>query len=120
MGDAEPPQGGVGAARAGAGARDGVLLLSVTHTHTRARADTPAARPRASREQLPGPVKRRAVGEGAGDTGRPKPEDERARRYLCQRELGCRSHGVSIMHGEGKEGRADRGLGAGRRRRERL
>ena len=116
------PSGGTGAPRGreegaprGAGPgrerrryRLGMASSAVTLTDTVTGAPARAlgiGRPARGGEKLPGSVNRRAVGEGAGDTGR-RARRTGGRRYLCQGELGRRSHGVSIMHGRGrKDGR---------------
>lgn len=80
------------AAPAPAPTRDGVRTPH-THSHRAARGQPTRQRPRAVAGRAGEPPAGRA-----GPTG--------GRRYLCQGELGCRSHGVSIMHGRGrKDGR---------------
>lgn len=81
------------------------MAPSLLHTRTRSRSHYRPPRP-GPRETAPG-------GEppGGGGGGRPGKPTDRARPtggwcYLCQGELGRRSHGVSIMHGRGrKDGR---------------
>ena len=99
------------------------MASSRSHTHrltftgARARALS-IGRPARGGEKLLGSVNYRAVGEGAGDTGLPSPADRRAA-VTCVRESWAAAAMVfpSCTGGEGRTGR--RGLGAGRRRRER-
>lgn len=95
-GDPGTRGGGAAAAAPGSGlpVRDGARA-----PHTRSR--------RAARGRPPPPRQRpRAVGEGRGTPAGRAGQTGGGRRYLCQGELDCRSHGVSIMHGRGrKDGR---------------
>lgn len=99
--------GGVTAAATELRARDGALpqshSLTLTHIHTLSL--SPSATPPAARETARvGELQDGGGGDWAGDTGPPSRTGRR--RYLCQGELGRRSHGVSIMHGRGrKDGR---------------
>lgn len=93
------------------------MASSRSHTHrltftgARARALS-IGRPARGGEKLLGSVNYRAVGEGAGDTGRPSPADRRAALPVSGRagppQPWCFHHAR-----EGKEGRADGGSGRG-------
>lgn len=95
----------------GSGWRPPAVTLTDSHSQARARALS-IGRPARGGEKLLGSVNRRAVGEGAGDTGRPSPADRRAALPVSGRagppQPWCFHHAR-----EGKEGRADRGSGRG-------
>lgn len=78
------------------------MAPSLSHTHSLLLSPS-AAQPGTERNR-PGSVSHRAVGEGTGP-GTPADRAWRkgGRLYLCQGELGRRSHGVSIMHGRGRK-----------------
>lgn len=97
--------GGVTAAATELRARDGALPQShsLTLTHTNALALT-EGHPARGERNCPGRWTTGQWGRGLGwDTGRLSRTGRR--RYLCQGELGRRSHGVSIMHGRGRKDR---------------
>lgn len=96
--------GGVKAAAAELRARDGALpqsqCLTLAHIHTLSL--SPSATPPGARETARvGEPQDGGGGGRVGDTGRPSRTG--GRRYLCQGELGRRSHGVSIMHRRGRK-----------------